>query len=217
MSVIYLVDTQVTPITNSRIVDVILNPSATGEVRVDGLTPIRIPDGVRVVDPTSFSDLLTQKYAGILAQYPGFTNIIFDDLLDATGVQIAAPPSDMRKSGERATVGGAFNATAVDVSAFGTLTQCVLVYEQFFWRYVDDKNGRIARYYVESPPVAAHQVSVSANGGTDENLALSGDLVAFDLDEQGDSVQVEFKTAIGQAGTNAEGRLLQVGSWAVIY
>lgn len=217
MSVIYLVDTQVTPITSSRIVDVILNPSATGEVRVDGLTPIRIPDGVRVVDPTSFSDLLTQKYAGILAQYPGFANIIFDDLLDTAGVQITAPPANMRQSGERATMGGAFNAVVVDVSAFGTLKQCVLIYEQFYWRYVDDKNGRLARYYVESPPVAAHQVSISATGGTQETLALSGDLVSFDLDEQGDDVQVEFKTPVGQAGTNAVGRLLQTGSWAVVY
>lgn len=212
MSTFYLVDTHVPVITNARIVDTILTTSPTAEIRCDGLLPIKIPEGVKINNPTSLSDLLTQKYLGLLAQFPGFTNILFDDLLDPSGVQLTAPPTYLRKSGSRGTIGGAFRTTAA--TAVSTVTQAILVYEHYTWRYVDSRDGRVERYYIEEPETN-WTAGLRVNGGSSFQTTSSGSLVTFLLADQGTAVQAQFVASNPSA--YVDNRLLHTGSWAVIY
>lgn len=213
MTTYYLMDMHVADVANSRIVDVIGTPEPTSEIRVDGLTPIKVPDGVRVVNPTSLADILTQKYAGILALYPGFSNIVFDDLLDPGGLETTTPSTTyMKKSGSRGTVGGMVQTLLTDPNmdvSPTVISQCIVVYETYTWRYVDPKNGRFERYYIEEPEVL-HTVNVSVNGGVNFTPTTSGSLVTFAL-TQGSVIQLKF------SGDAVNNRLLHTGSWAVIY
>src|SRR5690606_17909899 len=159
-------DMHVSNIADARLVDVVMTSEPGSEFRVDGLTPVRIPDGVHVENPANLTELLEQKYAGILAQYPGFTNVIYDDLLDADDVTTF---SRVTKLGARGTIAGGFGSATVDVSAsVAAVTQCVLIYEHFTWRYAMPRDGRVERYYVEEPE-AAHTASVTVDGGSTFN------------------------------------------------
>ena len=212
MSLYYLVDPHVPVITNARIVDTVMTTNPTAEFRCDGLLPIKIPEGVRIENPSSLSDLLTQKYAGILAQFPGFVNILFDDLLDAAGVQLTAPPTYLRKSGSRGTIGGTFRTTAA--TAVAPVTQAVLVYEHYTWRYVDSRDGRVERYYVEAPE-SDFTAGLRVKAGSSFQTTTSGSLVTFLLADQGTAVQAEFLAS--NPSPYIDNRLVHTGSWAVIY
>jgi len=212
MSTFYLVDPHVPVIANARIVDTILTRTPTAEFRCDGLLPIKVPEGVKIDNPSSLSDLLTQKYAGILAQFPGFSNVLFDDLLDPSGVQLVAPPSRLRKSGSRGTIGGTFR-TAVS-AAVATVTQAILVYEHYTWRYVDSRDGRLERYYIEQPE-ADFTAGLRVKAGSTFQTTTSGSLVTFLLADQGTAVQAEFLASNPSA--YVDDRLVHTGSWAVIY
>lgn len=213
MATIYLFDMHVPVLANARLVDVVSTTASDPEVRVDGLTPIKVPDGVRVVNPTSLTDLLAQKYAGILAMYPGLANIIYDDLLDGSGIEASGQVS---KTGGRGSVGGACATLLTDPNADVTPTvvsQCILVCEEFTWRYVDPKNGRLERYYVELPGSSVHGLSV--NGGASYSPATSGAVVAFPPAETGSLVNIRLFNF--DDSVTGDGRVKHIGSWAVIY
>lgn len=213
MTTFYLMDMHVPSIANSRIVDVVQTPEPTSEIRVDGLTPIKVPDGVRVVNPSSLTDILEQKYAGILAMYPGFSNIVYDDLLDPDGLETTTPTTTyLKKSGSRGTVGGRVQTLLTDPNmdvSPTVISQCIVVYETYTWRYVDPRGGRFERYYIEEPEVL-HTVQVSVDGGANFTTTTSGALVTFAL-TQGSVIQVRFSS------DTVSNRLLHTGSWAVIY
>lgn len=212
MSTYYLFDMHVPTLEDARIVDAIVTPELGAQFRVDGLTPIRVPDGVHVENPASLTDLLQQKYQGILAQHPGFTSIIHDDLLDGDDVV----PVSMTKSGSRGMVGGKFMSNVVDVSgATSAITQCILVYEHYTWRYVDQKDGRMERYYVEEPE-SAHSARVSVNGGLAWNVTTSGALVIVEPSEQGSLAVVELSTQ-NLFDVETDRRVVMSGSWALIF
>jgi hypothetical protein len=200
-------------IANSRIVDVVMTGSSTEELRVDGLTPIKIPDGVRVVNPTSLSDILTQKYAGILAMYPGFGNIIYDDLLDPSGLEAPDVSQALQKRGSRSTIGGRVQTLLsdpnLDVSPT-VLSQCIVIYETYTIKYLDPKDGRFERYYIEGSETQ-HTIEVSSNEGVDFTESTSGALVEFPQGQQGSVVQLRFPASF------VGNRLLHVGSWALVY
>jgi hypothetical protein len=206
-------DMHVPVVANARIVDVIMTSSPDEEVRIDGLTPIKVPDGVRVVNPTSLNDILTQKYAGILAMYPGFSNIVYDDLLDSAGLESPNLGLDLQKRGARGTVGGRVRTLLsdpnLDVSPT-VLTQGIVVYETYSVRYVDPKDGRFERYYIEVPETL-HTLEASANGGTSLFTTTSGSLVEFPPGHQGSIVQIDFGSEF------VNNRLLHLGSWALVY
>lgn len=213
MTTFYLMDMHVADTENSRIVDVVQTSDPTSEIRVDGLTPIKVPDGVRVVNPSSLTDIVTQKFAGILAMYPGFSNIVYDGLLDSDGLETTTPSTTyLKKSGSRGTVGGKVQTSMVnpymDVAPT-VISQCIVVYETYTWRYVDPRSGRFERYYIEEPE-ALHAVQVSVDGGVNFKVGTSGALMTFAL-TQGSRIQVRF------SGDTVSNRLLHTGSWAVIY
>lgn len=210
MSTYYLLDMHVPSIADSRIVDVVKTDTTTSEFRCDGLTPIRVPDGVRVVNPVSLTDLLTQKYQSLHARYPGFQYILSDDLLDPSGVQVGPPPTWLRKSGYRGTIGGHFRTLAVTASI--TVTQCIVIYETFTWRYVDARDGRVERYYIEEPE-GLRSAQISVNNGSSFTTTTSGALVTIPALDQGTDVIIEF---LSSGDFYQDNRLVHIGSWAVI-
>lgn len=218
MSTYYLVDMHVngtdeaTIAANARIVDVILTTSNTAEFRCDGLVPIKIPEGVKINNPSSVQDLLDQKYLGVLAQFPGFTNILSDSFIDATGVQLTSLPTAMRKSGLRSTIGGTFRTTAATAAL--TVTQAILLYEHYTWRYVDSRDGRVERYYVEASETSL-TAGLRVKAGSAFQTTTSGSLVEFLVADQGTAVQVEFLAS--NPDFYIDNRLVHTGSWAVIY
>lgn len=213
MATFYLFDMHVPNLADARLVDVVSTSPSDPEIRVDGLTPIKVPDGVRVVNPTSLTDLLAQKYAGIHAMYPGFGSIIYDDLLDGTGVE---PSGDLSITGARGSVGGHVITSLADPNADVTpsvISQCIFVCEEFAWRYVDPRDGRLERHYIEHPEAAVSH-GISVDGGANFTAATSGAVVTFPPGMQGSIVQIKFFN-FDQAGIND--RVRRIGSWAVIY
>lgn len=215
MSTYYLFDMHVGSIEDARIVDVITTTESGGEFRVDGLTPVRVPDGVHVENPQNLLDLLQQKYAGLLAQYPGFSHIIYDDLLDADDI---VSYSRLTKLGARGSIAGGFRSTDLDVSGLVVaVTQFVLVYEHFTWRCVIPREGHVERHYVEEPE-AAHRAIVSVNGGSTFVPAQSGALVVLEPSDQGASVRVGIIASDGEVFDVAtQRRVVSSGSWALIF
>lgn len=215
MAAYYLFDMHVANMAGARLVDTITTSEPGEELRVDGLTPIRIPDGVYVGTPANLAELLQRKYVGILAQYPGFSHVVYDDLLVADDV---VSSSRGTKLGARASIAGGFESVAVDVSDVTTaIAQFVLVYEHFTWRYEIPRDGHIQRYYVEEPE-AAHRARVSVNGGGAYAITSSGSLVAVEPSEQGTTVRVElipFATEVVDAATQR--RVVSSGSWALLF
>lgn len=218
MTTYYLVDMHVPDASleaASRIVDVVSTARPTDEIRVDGLVPIKIPDGVQVDAPTSLADLLDQKYRGLHAQYPGFGYIAYDALLDSSGIAAGSSTNLLAKIGARASVGGRFTTNAVDVSAnVAALSQCIVVYEHYTWKYVDRRDGRVERYFIEQPE-SGYTVNVTVKvGGVHPATTTSGALVSFSPAEQGSSIQLQF---LSNPTLVADHRLVHTGSWAVIY
>jgi hypothetical protein len=210
MSTYYLFDMHVPTIADARIVDVVMTSGAQTEFRVDGLIPVKIPEGIRVDNPSNLSDLLAQKYQGILAQYPGFARIVYDDLLDPDDVF----PIGMGKLGSRSTIGGHISTTTVDL--FSTVLQFILVYEHNTWRYVDS-NGRIERYYVEQPEgLYPARATLNYDGAGDYTETTSGALVVVNPGEEGSSLRAEFLMN-GPLDVGPRSRLVHTGSWSVIY
>lgn len=210
MSTYYLFDMHVPDLEDARIVDVVTTTPGAAEFRVDGLTPIRVPDGVRVKDPGGLSDLLAQKYLGLLAMYPGFRYIRSDDLLDSTGVEVS--PSS--KMGSRGTIGGIVR-TASGHPNLNTspilITSCVLLTEQYVWKYVNRREGRVERYYVELPDESTHELSV--NGGATSYEVTTGALFEFSPEGAGSSIRLTLNNGM----LSVDGRLVHTGSWALIY
>src|SRR4051812_25249167 len=86
MPTLYLVNAHKNVLLSSEIndtVDLASGYSASRSLRGSFAVslPFDIPlDGV----PTDLNDLITKKYAGMLALYPGYQNILFDEQIDAT-------------------------------------------------------------------------------------------------------------------------------------
>lgn len=214
MSKYYLLDMHVPDIEEARIVDVLEASPGSPEIRIDGLTPIRVPDGVRVINPTSLTDILDQKRAGVHALYPGFANIVWDDLLDASGMEPQLTDIGHSKIGSRGTIGGDVQTLDIDVSGTGIVTQCVVVYEIYSWRYRDSRDGRFERYYVEESDSGV--VTISANGGVSTVTVSEGAITTFSPPQQGSLLQLQFSLAASGSLT-ANRTVLQVGYWAVLY
>jgi hypothetical protein len=89
MSTHYLIDA-FTPAAHPSepIVDVMTPVS--GHTDATGALVVRVPDGVAIHGgPTNLGGLLTAKYASLLANYPGFGNILFDPCIAPTNINSA--------------------------------------------------------------------------------------------------------------------------------
>jgi len=170
MATIYLIDGHTNPIANSQINDVQFT-DVNDQVPLTDNFPIRIGDQLSIDEPSSYSDLLAKKGLALLADFPGFATILFDDLTDATGISAANSTSFV--SGSRQTVGLSGPGTGSDsrlqtvATALGsTPTQFVLVWEAFQVVYNEDpKTGRLTRSYQDGTD-ASIEAEVSFNNGS---------------------------------------------------
>lgn len=211
----YLFDMHAANIADARLVDVVSTSPGSPEIRIDGLTPVRIPDGVEITNPTSLEDLLDQKRAGIQALYPGFRYIAWDDLLEPSGISLApiedAPGSAGQTTiGSRGTIGGAIE-TVDQVLAEATVTQCVVKFEVYAIRYANPRGGRVARYYVEEPDIGLTQVWASTSGTMANTLVTEGAITTFGAGQVGNTLRLRFALSV------IVPPVPRIGYWAVLY
>jgi hypothetical protein len=212
MSTFYLIDGHTTPLESSEINDVLISGTS---VVTNGNFVIKVPDGVKLSeDPTNLTDLLNKKYQGILAQYPGFTNIIYDDLLDPSSISvIEAGNNNQAYLGYRGNIGyGSFSSlktSATDISPT-VLTQCIVLFELHQWSYSNPVDGRMDRIFEDITDTTSIQVDIYVDGVLAATSYQNGELVSIPLANQGSSIELVFPGAL-----HAE--LKYLTSWALIY
>ena len=214
MSTYYLFDMHSNPITDSRLRGVILDPDGTTAIDRTGSFVVRVPPGVQIdTEPTNLTELLTEKYAGLLASFAGFTRITFDDLLDATNLNAAA--SSQASFGDRSNIIAFSNGAIIesDPTALsgGAPTEAIVTWEAFQSVSAGSLGVRQVLQYQEVAADDFLQVDVSFNGGTDFNTVTNSGLLAIPPAEVGTSFVIRFTSqALGLAN-------VQISSWSVIY
>jgi len=211
MSTYYLID----PFTGGNIIDIV--SSETGQIDATGFLVVRVSDGIKIQgNPTNLTDLLTAKYAGLLAYYAGFTNIIADPCLDPTNIDWVNSLGLMVGNGyvnhcvaPGVWLGGQY--TSVPMALGSTPTQCVIVWEEFSFLNSDNKDQRFQRTYVEESGVIS-SCQMSFNGGSTYNTIQNG--VVFDITgpDQGSS----FSISLIKLSAPPFQRIY-LGSWALIF
>lgn len=212
MTAHYLVDLFNPTVGNSELIDVRNPPD--GESLINGSFIVRVPGGVSVKNPTDLTDLITKKYTGLLAFYAGFTDIIFDDQLDATGVNAANSvgvllggrlTNGLREPGANPTL-----LESVPVALGGSPTQALITWECFELQDSDVAGARFERTYVEVS-AGAYTCEVSFDNGVNFNSTMDGAVLSIPVPEQGSDFIIRF---VNVSGTPAK---TFIGSWAVIF
>lgn len=212
MSTFYLLS-----VFNDQINDVVSPPSSPGSTVVTGNYVVRVADDVVVKNPVSVSDLVTQKYASILSSHGLFTQIIFDDMLDATEINAA------NSSGVVLGVKGmnsVFDAGVLETSPLSITwggggagpAQAIMTYEVFQYTDSDLTAGPYSRTYTEvTPGTSPFTVQISFNGGSTFQACSDKNLLNITIPSQGTSLILRFT----HTGT-PRGRYF-LGSWAIVF
>ena len=214
MGTLYLIDGHNPTLASSAIKDTYILTSGSRELR--GSFPVNLPFDVPLngATPTIVSDLVTQKYAGLLSMYPGYTHILYDEQLDGTGWDTTA----IATFGTACTVGsrkttklihaGGFPMHSLTTTLATTPTNYILRYELFTYQDNDTTTAPYQRFYAETTDTAAQVlVYVSFNGNF--QLATNGVASAIGSADQGNSFQLRFQ----KTSTSP----VWIGSWALIY
>ena len=213
MSTHYLVDSFNPVVGTSELIDVRNTPE--DESLINGSFIVREPGGISVKNPTDLTDLLAKKYTGLLAFYAGFTDCVFDDQLDATGINPANSAGVLL--GERLTNGlrePGVNPTLLEsqpVVLGGTPTQAIITWECFELQDSDTAGARFERTYVEVS-AGAYTCEVSFDNGVNFNPTMDGAVLSIPVPEQGSAFIIRFvNVSSGPAAKTF------IGSWAVIF
>jgi hypothetical protein len=212
----YLVDLHdvlrlpVPPYTSAKINDAIA--ATSGITTINGNFVVRVPGDVSVRNPVDLNDLLQQKYAGLLAAYAGFTEVIWDDLLDSTHTNTTAPNVEGR-FGERGVIainpGKIFQSTLISPIPGAAPSQAVVTWETFEYIDTDPADGRFVRAYGGTWADLVSTCSVSFNGGVSFYGVTDGGVVNIPLLSQGTDFIIRI--------TNTTSHVIHLGSWAVVY
>lgn len=205
----YLLDQFASPISSATVLDVA--EAANGQTVTNGAFVIRVPGFVALSSqPSSLNSLLTEKYAGLLAHFTGFTNMVYDDMLDTSGVNFATTPASF--FGDRGSIGISPNGIleTVTIPLVLTPSTAILTWELFTYTYSDPANGRLTRTYneVASTPAAA-TVTVSFDNGANYLPTTDSTSIIIGGGQQGDDLRIRFQ--------NVTSNRLYLGSWALIY
>lgn len=216
MGTLYLIDQHNTVLADSKINDtlsVTSGVSFTGVQATRGSFVVNVPyevpmDGV----PEDLDDLITKKYAGILALYPGYSNILFDEQIDATGWSF--PPATgipICTVGERqstsVSLGGTLDSSIT--SLVSTPGAAIFRWEAFQYIYDSDPVQTVDRRYNEIDP-AQFGVTASFNNGANFNTVTNGVLLSIPLANQGNQFKIRFQHPSGASR-------LWLASWSLIY
>jgi hypothetical protein len=210
MSTLYLVS-----LFTDQVSDVIYSDGVPK--RVTGNYVIRVPDDVIVKNPTSISNLLTQKYASILANNGLFGQVIYDDMLDTVDINsVQSSGVTLGTKGMNSIYDGGTLTTDVFPFTWGGPgsgpSQSIMTYEVFQYIDSDGKTTPYERSYQEvAPGDAPISVQVSFNGGANWMSVTDKNLINVSLSNQGANLVVRFI----HTGTPS-GRYF-IGSWAVLF
>lgn len=211
MSTLYLLDAHNATVANSRITDVQVDPDGaenliTGAV-INGSFPVFVPPGIAVEQVSTVTELNTAKYTDLLALYPGFTYIAYDDFLAAPGVYGAN--SQQYLTGERVTTSlGAYGILQTTAAALSATPNDAIVIWEVFEIVETISDNRVLLTLNELDP-STLTVEASFDGGSNFQTYLSGVLGAIPPAEQGSSLAVRF--------TNSTANSYCLASWAVLY
>lgn len=205
----YLIDLFGNPVANARIIDV-RDPS-NFQTMMNGCFIIRVPSGVQVVNPANVTDLLNQKFQGLLAENAGMTRVTFDDLLDGTHLDPSA--SQLGFFGQRGTIslsaGGMLQSVSTPLTGSAPV-QALVTWEVFSVSDSDPSNDRLQRTYTELASTPSQLTcSVSFDNGITYNTTTDSTILNIPLTSQGTNFIIRL--------TNATSGRLYVGSWAVVY
>ncbi len=213
MGTLFLIDAHTPVLLNSEINDTI--PVEFGEVQtLNGSFPINVPFGVPIDGtPADLTELLTKKFTGLLAFYPGYTNIDYDEGIDDSGWDAVNTTGASIGSRGATNVNffGLMQSTFTALSS--TPSEAILTWEvyEITSAVVDnDKDGVRLRQY-EGKDASELSVQVTFNGGSSWFSGIT-DGVQFSIApfNQGSSFGIRF-------WNNTYGNRLWVGSWAVVY
>jgi hypothetical protein len=189
-----------------------------------GTYVVRVDSDVVVQNPVDLSDLLTKKYLGILASQPTFTNIAYDTMLDATGINFSSSLGVF--SGVNSTIGLyptdlintdpvlITNSESIPWSGLGSgPTQAMLVYETFTFVDVDSATEPYQRYYQELVSGSDTSVEVSFDNGVHYQTAANKTLLSVAGANQGTSLILKFTRTSNVSSVPK----VYLGSWAILY
>ena len=209
---------------NDQINSVVTPPPGPPTSQVVGNFVVRVPDEVPVRNPTGLPDLLTKKYAGILGTHGLFTQVAYDDMLDALGVNTGS--STGVTLGDKGVVGIYPTNTAPQIPILQTTPmgivwggpppgppQAMVVYELFEYVDTDDKGLVYVRQYREVSPDIDVSCQVSFNNGATFISTTDKALVTIPLLARGTQIVLKFTRL---TNISARGRVL-LGSWAVLF
>jgi hypothetical protein len=209
MSTHYLIDANTPILANSEINDVRYAPE---DVVLGGNFCIPLPDGISIgpTDPTDLTDLLTKKYAGLLAAHPLYTNIAFESFISAPSVDLAN--SSLLAVGDRCTT-KFLSDTSVYRSVMTGLasspTQAVVIFDMFFSGGPNPAGDRATRLFEVVPSTTFGTLEVSFDNGVTWLTTTTGALLNIPVPSQGSFFILRF------TGTSTKD--FGLGSWAVIY
>lgn len=200
---------------------------SSGSSYIDGSYVVRVPDDIVIPDTvTGANNLITAKYAGMLANSGIFTRIVYDDMSDPYGIDMAN--SICVTAGVRGACSlfpGSFWMTPgfpvptmqMNVVTLATTpAQCQVHWELFTyggWDYAGTIPGSHAyrRYYLEvDETTALCTCEVSFNNGSTWLVATPGDLLNIPVLDQGNLFIVRFTRGFSNDR-------IYLGSWAVLY
>lgn len=217
MSAHYLIDLFTSPVSSATIVDV--TEPTNGQTLANGAFVVRVPDTGGLIDPgtgrpaipSGLNDLILKKYQGILTFFAGYANIHYDDLLDTSGINLAAGGL-AGMFGVRGTIAlnpGATLTTNV-VTLASSPTNAIFTWEVFQYVDVDPSVNRFQRTYQELPTTSTYTTAqVSFNNGGVYLPANDSGVFNIPLADQGNQFIAQI--------TNASASRLHVSSWACIY
>ena len=211
-----LIDSHESTLNDSRIIGVVKPPSS-GTINTEstaGFT-IQIPDGIDVSEATTFSELSTLKWAGVLSQNPKYTYIAYDDMMTSSGIDTSN--SDKFVGGSRGSNAvfayGQIQTSAVALSS--TPTVVVPKWDIFKYVYTNTVDARMNRIYRKMTG-ASMTLDISLDGGSTfphTNLTLNtGEELSIPLANRGSSLVMRFKHS-----NAAPEDKYHIGGWCVLY
>jgi hypothetical protein len=208
----YHVDLHEAVIASAKILDVVSTTSGLSEL--NGSFVVRVPGDVAIQSPATLADLLSQKYAGLLAAYAGFTEILWDDLLDPLHVDTVYPLFAGRV-GDRSSIvlnpAATFQSTVFSPIPGAAPSQAVVLWEVYNCVDLDPRAGRLVRQYGGRFSDDVSTCEVSFDNGVSFYAVTDGGVVNIPPASQGTDFIIRI------TNTDPASRPLYLGSWAVIY
>jgi hypothetical protein len=218
MSTHFLIDAFASPVSTAPIIGV--DTPQSSQTLLNGAFLVRVPNNVALISPstltpvppTNCGDLITKKYEGLLLAFPSFANIVYDDLLDTSGVNFSASPAPAGTFGQRSTI--ALNPGGVLTSNVQTLADTpgafLFTWEVFTTVDTDPETSRFTRNYNELPTTGTYTTAqVSFNNGSNYIAATDSAVTSIPGADQSNQLIVQI--------TNVTGSRLHIGSWALLY